>query len=584
MPIKRIGGAFFEESPTGLQAVSDPAQIRQLQSGALSFAEAPISTISGLTPAIVSSSIARTDVQKNLNQMNQFQPSPAPTPSGTATPQPAQQGVQATEQEALLKKEQAERALQAGDMTAFNQLTSEFKSSLVERDKFRQQLIESLKPKEEERGLREKLVELRKQAGEFELATERGAEAQFGTGIALPLATGRAREVERQAQFKTRELQIEERNLIDKIGIFREDRELAAKIAQIGLSASLEDAKTSAKIFELQSKQEDRLLDRARDFRKEQRDALSDTLEQFEGVDPDRISPEMEAEITRALAPTGLSFSKVKPYLESQWTGGVLDRKTKELGIEKTQAEIQKLRREAIGAIVPTTGETGGISNLSFSNAFQSASLSLTADQRKAASQQFSNLLAQGDAETAKEFLVRTATVGESADLQNQSMGRMQAIEAMKDIEMWLGQLKSKGVETGILRGTLESVANRLGRTTDPDVAFIGNQIVQAVQTYRRSLSGVAFTPAEAKEYRSIFPNISDVSQLNVAKLESLRTSFERNQRTFLSATIGKPNYDAVFGKPKETKLPFGGTVQNLESGAGEDLLSNNLFAPLLSQ
>ena len=112
------------------------------------------------------------------------------------------------------------------------------------------------------RTLKEQLAGLRETAA-------LSIEGEFGKGIPLALSTGRARKQEEQ--FAARE-----QRLIDRLGIAREDRELGAKIAEIGLQGALQDAELSAKIFQAQQKQEDRLLDQARDLKDDQRDILAD--------------------------------------------------------------------------------------------------------------------------------------------------------------------------------------------------------------------------------------------------------------------------------------------------------------------
>ena len=344
-----------------------PEEELQNQTGITSFAQSQglptsVSLQNQTSPAIVSSTQAREQVEKDLSLINQplapsgLQAIPGETyeqyqtrlgqkQEGVGTgfgtpisPNPAQQGVSAAEAEAELKRDQANRALQAGDMTAFNDFVTEYKNSLAKRDEFRQQLISSLTPSTEERSLKEQLAEFRKQsleAIEFE---------RTRPGVATQLATGRAAE-------RTRQAQIEESNLIERIGIFQADRELSGKIAEVGLDSVLQDADSAAKIFELKTNYEDKLLERTRNWNKDKKDVLADVLENFQGFDPDKITPQMEAQITNALAPYGLSFAQAKPFLDAQWFGGELDRRVKEVGIQLNIASAQQKRKESAGGV-----------------------------------------------------------------------------------------------------------------------------------------------------------------------------------------------------------------------------------------
>ena len=329
-------------------------------------------------PPIVSSTQARDDVNKKTTELANYKPLfaiPGETieqyqarlgqvsagtgtgyaPTGTKAPtgqeygpqgqlqpiSPVQQGAFVAEQEAQLKKESAETALREGNIVDFQKLYGDFKTSIAERDKYRADLISSLKPGAVEKDLRTQLANIRTEADKLDLTTERQAEFErTRAGTPTQLATGRAAERVRQGQFATRELAIQEKNLIDRIGIEQSDRELAGKIAGMGLDSVLQDFDSATKIFGILEAQEQKLYDRARDWKKEKRDAVADVLENFVGINPETITPQMEAQITNALAPYGTSYSEVKPYLEADWSRGELDRRVKEAGIANTISTI----------------------------------------------------------------------------------------------------------------------------------------------------------------------------------------------------------------------------------------------------
>jgi len=58
-----------------------------------------------------------------------------------------------------------------------------------------------------------------------------------------------------------------------------------------------------------------------------------------------------------------------------------------------------------------------------------------------------------------------------------------------------------------------------LKRVADPKLREMAQEIMKAVQSYRHMVSGAAFTEAEAKEYRAMFPNTRSTKELNSAKL-----------------------------------------------------------------
>ena len=75
--------------------------------------------------------------------------------------------------------------------------------------------------------------------------------------------------------------------------------------------------------------------------------------------------------------------------------------------------------------------------------------------------------------------------------------------------------------DTWILQWSLEKVANKLWKTTDPKLVWLATKISEAIQSYRKNISWTAFSEKEAKEYEALFPTISAWQEYNNAKLTS---------------------------------------------------------------
>lgn len=214
--------------------------------------------------------------------------------------------------------------------------------------------------------------------------------------------------------------------------------------------------------------------------------------------------------------------------------------KQKELAIKQQQS----------GGLLNTSNN---ITNQPYVDAFNSAVIGLPALQMKQAQNTFQQYLNKGDTEGAKNYIIRVAMAGASTDQQNQAIGRKSGLDSLATIK----QLLTK-VPTDILTGTLENTIQKLGVSSNPDLAYIGSQIQQQIQIYRRSMTGVAFSPQESAEYAKIFPDITNLASLNNAKIDSLIESFNRNNRAVLSFYIGDSNYDKLFGKYETPPLPSG--------------------------
>jgi len=181
--------------------------------------------------------------------------------------------------------------------------------------------------------------------------------------------------------------------------------------------------------------------------------------------------------------------------------------------------------------------------------------LNLSKDTNASVKKQLDSLLQNGDITRAKDLIFREAIKSAPTEQQNQAYARLQAIESLNNINTLLNAYVKKSGDTGIWKGTVEQAAEKIGKTNDPELAKIGSQIAQAIQTYRKGMSGSAFSESEQKEYAGIFPNFKDTAQLNNAKITSLLDSFNRQQKVFMSASIGGKNYDEIFGKPQYQSL-----------------------------
>ena len=97
-----------------------------------------------------------------------------------------------------------------------------------------------------------------------------------------------------------------------------------------------------------------------------------------------------------------------------------------------------------------------------------------------------------------------------------------------------------------------------------PEVA---TKIAVAIQNYRRSLSGVAFSVPESKEYKDMFPNIGRTQNFNKANLDALMEVMNGDLRNFYSLSMGKNNYDDLFGGVNDTdNIKSFNTLEEAES------------------
>ena len=179
-------------------------------------------------------------------------------------------------------------------------------------------------------------------------------------------------------------------------------------------------------------------------------------------------------------------------------------------------------------------------------NAFEFVTRSgLSKDQRDTNRDALDRILETQDVEAGKEFLLAIARDKGTAQERNQVRGRDEALLALDAIE----DLILVKTATGPLRGRLQRIQARFtGLAGDERLALLDQEIALAVIDYRQAKSGAAFTESEERLYERIFPSIQNSSKLNLVKIESLRTTFRRNQRAFYIRGLGKRNYLDLFG------------------------------------
>jgi hypothetical protein len=203
----------------------------------------------------------------------------------------------------------------------------------------------------------------------------------------------------------------------------------------------------------------------------------------------------------------------------------------------------------------------------------------LSSDAAKSAEAAITQALSSGDDNAVREAVLTSAIEAlPGNEEQKSAIGRIQAVSAINAIDSLLQQYVATGGDTGLLSGNIERIQeNVLKRTDDPELSNIANQITVAIQAYRKAVSGAAFTESEQKEYEAVFPNIRNTPELNAAKVDSLLSVFERNQRSALGTMMGVSNYDAVFGDTNESDGSYLDEVVNMISGDNIDQMLINL-------
>jgi murein DD-endopeptidase MepM/ murein hydrolase activator NlpD len=171
-----------------------------------------------------------------------------------------------------------------------------------------------------------------------------------------------------------------------------------------------------------------------------------------------------------------------------------------------------------------------------------------TADTRKAVLGSIMAHLKNGNIEAAKQSLETGLRNNASTGEQEKIGGWDDSFKAIESIEAGLNELKGLGVDTNFWVGLSEKQLNKIGETTNTDVARIKAKVAMAIINYRKAVSGAAFTESEAKEYEAIFPSVGNVEELNDALITNLKETFRASLDNWMKRKVGDYNYDTIFG------------------------------------
>ena len=206
-----------------------------------------------------------------------------------------------------------------------------------------------------------------------------------------------------------------------------------------------------------------------------------------------------------------------------------------------------------------------GITDL-YDEAVANVSLGLTAAQEKSLAKQAAKLQAGGDMEGLRELIKTAAFNGLQTSQRDAAIGREQSIDTLLSIKNDLAAFQALGGNTNLLAGKLEKFQENILKTTgDKRLADLANRIQLGIISYRRAVSGAAFTESEAKAYEQIFPNIENTPVLNNVKIDSLISAFGNQQKSVMSLTLGQTVYEEIFGQEAAMKAgtPSMGNVED---------------------
>jgi len=262
----------------------------------------------------------------------------------------------------------------------------------------------------------------------------------------------------------------------------------------------------------------------------------------------------------------GAAFAKKK--------GGVI-------GAKELKPAIYTLMREGktIDEIQDTLRYSGQSDEFAgpMRTAVQSIMINAPENKAQSAMDYVDDLISTGDVEEAKNQIKRLARTQAGTEESRAIGGKERTVKFLDEIQNDLRTLEENGVNTNIFSGTTENMMAKLGTVKNPDMRRVANKIAIAIQNYRRSMSGVAFSVPESAEYKSIFPSISKTKDFNFANISSLRNVLKGDLESFYSLAIGDKTYKQLFksGFDYEAARAAGATEEEIKAYLGDDYVED---------
>lgn len=200
---------------------------------------------------------------------------------------------------------------------------------------------------------------------------------------------------------------------------------------------------------------------------------------------------------------------------------------------------------DAFGTTVPTYIEKvrryAGSSNASnnFSSLITQATSAQASNTQKEYKQNLQTMINNGDYKNALTTVENATSKNLTGENKTKYDAARAAVKSAQSVKYLLQQYADNGGDTGLLKGTYESIYGKLGTVNDPKFKSLATDLKIALQQYRNDMSGAAFSPQEAKDYASVNPSGSNKLDLNTSILDGMISNFQRKIDTTTDSQMG---------------------------------------------
>lgn len=233
---------------------------------------------------------------------------------------------------------------------------------------------------------------------------------------------------------------------------------------------------------------------------------------------------------------------------------------------QNADANRKKVQPAATIQVLQAGNSAAGM-DVPVSDALQKATANMIPSRRAQFAQLVNAQYSRGDVNGTKATIKQAAIEGEPVGVRSQIQGRRELHQALSEIEQLLS-----GIPQGLITGTIEDTARRLGQTTDPNMVKVGSRLLALNQSYRKAITGAQFSQQEGAEYAKLLPGYSNSEPVNMNLIRGLQESIKTNDNVYWSYKLGPGWSDFEMGQPA-AQQPASGGMNIKPGGAVERLL-----------
>lgn len=436
-------------------------------------------------------------------------------------------------------------------------------------------MAEGYTPSAEEKALQAEYQKAKEDLAKFDLDTLRKLEGYVGAGTGRTLAN-----VSLQ-QDKERRLAA-----LDRLGLAQELSAYAERLssAQDQRKTALDYAKslfdTSAKKLDLALGITKEMNELQRQKKDDARAYLLDMINFSQGKAFEDLDPATQKAVMESVANSPLSLGMVKTALANAKT---LWNEQRTEAAQKKAPNVEVLYEDEYGRkvygywdaekkkFVSTAGASAGGGFNGFSgfgeggtgaggkvggdpafeqaarDAAYNATIGLTNDKSAAFRMKIDKLLKEGKYDEVRDEIATVAPNGLDAASRSAAAGRFTAIKKLDQLKKDMAAYQEAGGDMGLLTGTGEDIAAKLGTVTDPKLRTMAVKMRESLLTYIAFISGKTVSDKERQQYEGLFPAIGKTVELNNALIDGLLQTMDQNNVAQLEFILGTGNYDVLF-------------------------------------